>query len=193
MSSKVTALQIDSNVTLSEKTQAYFDLCQEKLGLVPNVLKAYAFDETKLRAFTDMYNDLMLGECTLSKLEREMIAVAVSAVNRCFYCLTAHGAAVRELSGDPVLGELMVMNSRVAALSPKQRAMLDFAVRLTKRADAIGEADRETLRAHGFSDATIWDITEVAGFFNMSNRVASGIDMMPNREYHAMARGKSGR
>ena len=104
MSSKVTALQIDSNVTLSEKTQAYFDLCQEKLGLVPNVLKAYAFDETKLRAFTDMYNDLMLGECTLSKLEREMIAVAVSAVNRCFYCLTAHGAAVRELSGDPVLG-----------------------------------------------------------------------------------------
>ncbi len=188
MSSKVTALQIDSNVTLSEKTQAYFDLCQEKLGLVPNVLKAYAFDETKLRAFTDMYNDLMLGECTLSKLEREMIAVAVSAVNRCFYCLTAHGAAVRELSGDPVLGELMVMNYRVADLSPKQRAMLDFAVKLTEKPAEIVEGDRQALRDVGFTDRDIWDIASVTGFFNMSNRVAAASDMRPNDEYHSRAR-----
>jgi len=188
LSSKVTALQMGSGEPLSEKTQAYFDLCEEKLGLVPNVLKAYSFDETKLRAFTDMYNDLMLAECGLSKLEREMIAVAVSAVNRCFYCLTAHGAAVRELSGDPVLGELMVMNYRVADLSERQRAMLDFSVKLTEKPAEIVESDRQILRDAGFSDRDIWDIASVAGFFNMSNRVAAASDMRPNDEYHSRAR-----
>ena len=127
MATKVTALNIEPEAPLSEKTQSYFDLCQEKLGLVPNVLKAYAFDETKLKAFTDMYNDLMLADSGLSKLEREMIAVAVSSVNHCCYCLTAHGAAVRQLSDNPILGEQMVMNYRVADLSDRQRAMLDFA------------------------------------------------------------------
>lgn len=188
MSSKVTALLIDSNEPLSEKTKAYFDLCQEKLGLIPNVLTAYAFDEAKLRAFTDMYNDLMLADCGLTKLEREMIAVAVSAVNRCFYCLTAHGAAVRELSGDPVLGELMVMNYRVADLSDRHRAMLDFAVKLTERPAEILEADRQALRDAGFDDRDIWDIASVAAFFNMTNRVAAASDMRPNDEYHSMAR-----
>ncbi|MBG6163111.1 putative peroxidase-related enzyme [Labrenzia sp. EL_208] len=188
LSSKVTALHIESNETLSEKTLAYFDLCEEKLGLVPNVLKAYSFDESKLGAFTDMYNDLMLAECGLTKLEREMIAVAVSAVNRCFYCLTAHGAAVRELSGDPVLGELMVMNYRVAELNARQRAMLDFAVKLTERPAEILESDRQALRDAGFSDRDIWDIASVAGFFNMSNRVAAATDMRPNDEYHSRAR-----
>ncbi|MBD1546496.1 peroxidase-related enzyme [Roseibium aggregatum] len=188
MTDKPTALDIEATAPLSEKTQAYFDLCQEKLGLVPNVLKAYAFDETKLRAFTDMYNDLMLAECGLSKLEREMIAVAVSSVNRCFYCLTAHGAAVRELSGDPVLGELMVMNYRVADLSKRQRAMLDFAVKLTERPAEILDADREALRDAGFTDRDIWDIASVAAFFNMTNRVAAATDMRPNHEYHSMAR-----
>ena len=188
MSSKVTALQIDSNVTLSEKTQAYFDLCQEKLGLVPNVLKAYAFDETKLRAFTDMYNDLMLGASGLTKLEREMIAVAVSSVNHCYYCLTAHGAAVRELSGDPKLGEQMVMNYRVADLTDKQKAMLDFAVKLTEAPAKIEESDRQDLRDAGWSDRDIWDIASTAAFFNMSNRVAAATDMRPNDDYHGMAR-----
>lgn len=188
MSSKVTALQIDSNETLSEKTQAYFALCEEKLGLVPNVLKAYSFDETKLRAFTDMYNDLMLTEGGLSKLEREMIAVAVSSVNHCFYCLTAHGAAVRQLSGDPVLGELMVMNYRVADLSDRHRTMLDFSVKLTEKPAEILESDRQALRDAGFSDRDIFDIASVASFFNMTNRVAAATDMRPNDEYHSMAR-----
>lgn len=188
MTEKPTALNIEATAPLSEKTQAYFDLCQEKLGMVPNVLKAYAFDEAKLRAFTDMYNDLMLAECGLSKLEREMIAVAVSAVNRCFYCLTAHGAAVRELSGDPVLGELMVMNYRVADLSKRHRAMLDFAVKLTERPAEIVDADRQGMRDAGFSDRDIWDIASVAAFFNMTNRVAAATDMRPNHEYHSTAR-----
>jgi uncharacterized peroxidase-related enzyme len=152
------------------------------------VLLAYAFDEKKLRAFTDMYNDLMLGESGLSKLEREMIAVAVSAVNHCYYCLTAHGAAVRQLSGDPAFGEQIAMNWRAAELTPKQVAMLEFAEKLTEQPAKIVEADRQRLRDAGFSDRDIWDIASTAAFFNMSNRVAAAVDMRPNAEYHAMAR-----
>ncbi|MEL6968378.1 MAG: peroxidase-related enzyme, partial [Pseudomonadota bacterium] len=113
----VTALNFPPDEPMSEDTKAYFDLCAEKLGLVPNVLQAYAFNDTKLRAFTDMYNDLMLGPSTLSKAEREMIAVVVSSCNRCFYCLVAHGAALRQLTGDPKLSEMLVLNYRVAPLS----------------------------------------------------------------------------
>ena len=167
---------------------AYFNKCEEKLGFVPNVLRAYAFDMPKLEAFVAMYNDLMLAPSGLSKLEREMIAVAVSSVNRCYYCLTAHGAAVRALSDDPVLGELMVMNYRAARLAPRERAMLDFAVKLTAEPWAIEEPDREALRQVGFSARDIWDIAAVAGFFNMSNRVASATDMRPNSVYHAQSR-----
>jgi uncharacterized peroxidase-related enzyme len=183
-----TALDLPQVDPLPPATQAYFDKCVEKLGLVPNVLRAYAFDIAKLDAFAAMYNDLMLGDSGLTKLEREMIAVAVSAENRCFYCLVAHGAAVRQLSGDPVLGEALVMNYRVAKLEPRQRAMLDFAVLMTDASAAIEEPDRAALRAHGFTDRDIWDIAAVAGFFNMSNRMASAIDMRPNPEYHAQAR-----
>lgn len=184
----VTALKITPNGPLSDETEDYFALCEEKLGLVPNVLKAYAFDEKKLRAFTHMYNDLMLGESNLTKLEREMIAVVVSAINRCFYCLVAHGQAVRQLSDDPSLGEMMVMNYRVANLDPRQRAMLDFAAKLTETPDRMLESDREALRAVGFTDRDIWDIASVVGFYNMSNRVAAATEMQPNAEYHAMAR-----
>lgn len=173
---------------LSDATKSYFAKAKEKLGLLPNVLAAYAFDEKKLRAFTDMYNDLMLGESELTKLEREMIAVAVSSVNHCYYCLTAHGAAVRELSGDPKLGEMMVMNYRAADLTPKQKAMLDFAIKLTETPAKIEEDDRAALRKAGFSDRGIWDIASTTAFFNMSNRVAAATDMRPNDEYHSMAR-----
>ena len=188
MEERITALDLAPQAELSESTRAYFDKCREKLGMVPNVLLSYAFDEKKLRAFTDMYNDLMLCESGLSKLEREMIAVAVSSVNHCYYCLTAHGAAVRQLSGDPKLGEMMVMNYRAAELSPRHKAMLDFAIKLTETPDRMEGADRAGLRGAGFSDRDIWDIASTAAFFNMSNRVAAAIDMRPNDEYHAMAR-----
>jgi uncharacterized peroxidase-related enzyme len=173
---------------LDADMRKYFDKCDEKLGFVPNVLMAYSFDQVKLRAFVDMYNDLMLGDSRLSKLEREMIAVVVSSHNECFYCLTAHGQAVRFLSGDPQLGELMVMNYRTARLSRRQRAMLDFAHKVTAQPQSVGDADRENLRRVGFSDRDIWDIAAVAAFFNMTNRFATAIDMMPNEEYHALAR-----
>lgn len=186
--SKPTALDLSAADPLPEATEAYFKLCQEKLGLVPNVLKAYAFDIEKLNAFTAMYNDLMLGDSGLSKLEREMIAVVVSSVNRCYYCLVAHGAAVRELSGNPELGEQLVMNYRVCELDPRQRTMLEFAKTVTVKSSKIGECDRDKLREVGFSDRDIWDIAAVAGFFNMTNRVASATGMLPNPEYHAAAR-----
>ena len=183
-----TALDLPPVEPLPAETRKYFDLCEEKLGLVPNVLRAYAFDIAKLDAFTAMYNDLMLGPSGLSKLEREMIAVAVSAENRCWYCQVAHGAAVRALSGRPELGEALVMNYRVADLTARERAMLDFAVKLTRASAEIEEADREALRAAGFSDRDIFDIASVAGFFNMTNRVASATGMEPNPEYHKQAR-----
>jgi uncharacterized peroxidase-related enzyme len=175
-------------VPLTPHLAAYFAKCEEKLGFVPNVLKAYAFDMAKLSAFVGMYNDLMLAPSGLSKLEREMIAVAVSAHNRCYYCLVAHGSAVRELSGDPPLGELMVMNYRAARLSKRERAMLDFAVKLTAEPWLVEEEDRERLRRAGFKERDIWDIAAVAGFFNMSNRVASATDMRPNSTYHRQSR-----
>jgi uncharacterized peroxidase-related enzyme len=183
----VTALKLEA-VPLSPEMATYFAKCREKLGFVPNVLKAYAFDMPKLSAFVAMYNDLMLAPSGLSKLEREMIAVAVSAHNRCYYCLVAHGSAVRQLSGDPVLGELMAMNFRAARLSKRERAMLDFAVKLTAEPWAIEEEDREELRRAGFTDRDIWDIAAVAGFFAMSNRVASATDMRPNSAYHGQGR-----
>ncbi|MGO1118536.1 peroxidase-related enzyme [Rhodovibrionaceae bacterium A322] len=173
---------------LDEGLQKFFRVCEEKLGLVPYVLQAYSYKQEKLNAFSAMYNDLMLGESGLSKLEREMIAVAVSSVNRCYYCLVAHGAAVRQLSGDPQLGEMLVMNYRVAELEPRQRAMLDFAVKLTEKPNEIEDADRQALYDVGFDQSDVFDISATAAFYNMSNRMASGIDMMPNPEYHSMAR-----
>ena len=183
----VMALKLEPGA-LSAENEAYFEKCREKLGFVPNVLLSYAHDDAKLTAFATFYNDLMLAPSGLSKLEREMIAVAVSSENRCYYCLTAHGTAVRQLSGDPVLGEMMVMNYRAAELSVRHRAMLDFAAKLTVTSHLIGEADREALRQVGFGERDIWDIAAVASFFNMSNRMASAVDMRPNAEYHRQAR-----
>ena len=187
-SEKVTALNLTMVDPLPEATKKYFDICQEKLGMVPNVLKAYAFDINKLDAFTSIYNELMLSESGLSKLEREMIAVTVSSINKCFYCLVAHGAAVRELSKNPILGEMIVMNYKMAPLDDRQKTMLEFTEKITKNSSDINEDDRQKLRNVGFSDRDIWDIANVAGFFNMTNRVASAVAMRPNEEYHEQSR-----
>ncbi len=178
----------DVEEPLNDRQNHYLDICQDKLGFVPNVLKAYSWHSTKFEAFTQMYNDLLLGPSGLSKLEREMIAVVVSAANNCYYCLTAHGAAVRKLSGNPKLGEQLVMNYRTAELQPKIRAALDFAYTLTINPIEIDEPDRQKLRDAGWSDRDIWDITAVAAFFNMSNRISAATDKQPNDEYHAMNR-----
>jgi len=185
---RLTALDLGRGGRLDPDNAAYFAKCEEKLGFVPNVLAAYAFDNAKLRAFILMADDLMLGDSGLSKAEREMIAVAVSSVNHCHYCLTSHGAALRQRAADPELGELIAQNWRAAGLEPRQEAMLDFCVKLTEAPDKIREADRDTLRRAGFSDRDIWDIAAVASFYNMTNRMAAAADMKPNREYHYLAR-----
>jgi uncharacterized peroxidase-related enzyme len=176
-------LRIPKRSELPADLRKYFAVCDEKIGFLPNVLAAYSFSEPKLRAFMGMYNDLMLEESALSKLEREMIAVVVSSANRCYYCLTAHGQAVRQLSGDPALGEMLVMNYRAAKLPRRQREMLDFAHRMTVAPAEVGDADRQALRRAGFNDRAIWDIAAVASFFNMTNRMATAVDMMPNEQY----------
>ncbi|WP_404367253.1 peroxidase-related enzyme [Marinobacter sp.] len=177
-------LPIPSLEALPSETRRYFDICQEKLGMIPNVLKAYSQRVTQLEAFTRLYNEMMMGESELSRLEREMVAVVVSSENKCFYCLVAHGAAVRTLSGDPALGEHLVMNYRSADLSSRHRAMLDYASLLTRNPAAVTEADADRLRQAGFSDRAIWDLANIIGFYNMTNRVAIASDMRPNPEYH---------
>jgi uncharacterized peroxidase-related enzyme len=167
----------------------YFDKCLEKIGFIPNVLQGYTFKPDRWRAFVTLYHAVMDKKTSkLTPLEREMIAVVVSSVNRCYYCLVAHGAAVRQLSGDPELGEMLVMNYRVAPLDKRQRAMLDFAWKLTETPYLVEEPDRAALRAAGFDDEDIWDIGETASFYNFSNRMAYTTDMMPNKEYHKQAR-----
>ncbi|MEM6758583.1 MAG: peroxidase-related enzyme [Pseudomonadota bacterium] len=188
MTDQPTALDLPMVDPLPDATQRYFDICVEKLGFVPNVLSAHAFDIDKLNAFSALYNDLMLAPSGLSKLEREMIAVVVSATNRCHYCLVAHGAAVRQLSGDPKLGEMLVTNWRVAPVDARLRAMLGFAEKITLASATVEETDREALRQHGLTDRDIWDLANVAGFFNMSNRVASATAMAPNDEYYHQSR-----
>lgn len=184
----IMALPVPDSATLDEDLRALFDKCTDKLGFVPNVLQAYSLRQKKLRTFAQLYNELMLGESGLSKLEREMIAVVVSSANHCYYCLVAHGQAVRKLSGDPELGEMLAANYRVAPLPPRQRAMLDFAWAMTKEPWSVGEENRAALRAVGFTAEEIFDIADTAAFYNMSNRMATAVDMLPNREYHKMDR-----
>ncbi|MCF8480348.1 MAG: peroxidase-related enzyme [Rhodospirillum sp.] len=184
----VIRLDIPDAETLGADMDAYFAKCEEKLGMVPNVLRAYAKRPDKLRNFVQTYNTLMLSPSGLSKLEREMVAVVVSSANRCYYCLVAHGQAVRALSGDAQLGEMLVLNHRVANLPPRERAIVDFAWKLTTEPMDVGEKDREILRAQGLTDADIFDLADVAAFFNYTNRVAHATEMMPNPEYHGKDR-----
>lgn len=189
---KPTALDLGPDDRLEPEIKEYFRKCEEKLGFVPNVFRAYAFDNAKLKAFILLADDLMLGDSGLSKAEREMIAVAVSAINHCHYCLTSHGAALRQRSQDPELGETVAQNYRAANLNRRQKSMLDFAAKLTEAPDKIDEADRAALRRAGFRDRDIWDIAAVASFYNMSNRMAAAVDMRPNAEYHYAARERMG-
>jgi uncharacterized peroxidase-related enzyme len=155
----------------------------EKLGFVPNVLRVYAIRPRHLLLWNAFYEDLMRGESGLTKAEREMIAVVVSTENRCHYCMVSHGAALRKLTGDPILVEQLRTNYRYAAVEPRQRAMLDFAVKLTEHSHRCAEEDVEALREAGWSDEDIMDIAEVAAMFSFTNRLASGLGWRPNDEF----------
>ncbi len=185
----ISALGVPDAATLDEDFQVIWAKCVQKLGFVPNVFQAYSLRPQRLRNFMALFSEIMLSESGLSKLEREMIAVVVSSANRCYYCLVAHGAEVRRLSGDPELGEMLAFNYRAAALDARQRAMLDYVWKLTATPWLIEEADRETLRNAGFSNEDIFDLAETVGLYNFTNRLAVTTDMMPNKEYHRSDRG----
>ena len=186
--SHISALGVPDAETLPDDLKVIWAKCQEKLGFVPNVYSTLSLKPQRLRDFMQMFNEIMLSESALSKLEREMVAVVVSSVNRCYYCLVSHGAAVRKLSGDPQLGEMLVINYRVAHLDARQRAMLDYAWKLTATPHLVDDADRDGLREAGLSTEDIFDLSETVAFFNLSNRMASATDMMPNKEYHRQVR-----
>ena len=173
---------------LPEDLRARIDEVQEKSGFVPNVFVALAHRPAEFRAFFDYYDALMLKEGRLSKAEREMIVVATSAANHCLYCEVSHGALLRIFSKQPMLAEQIAINFHAAPISARQKAMLEFALKVATESHAVNEADYQILRDHDFDAETIWDIGAIAAFFALSNRMASLLAMQPNEEFYNMAR-----
>ncbi|MEM5434489.1 peroxidase-related enzyme [Paraburkholderia diazotrophica] len=161
---------------------------QDKAGFVPNVFLTLAHRPDEFRAFFSYHDALMLKEGGLTKAEREMIVVATSAVNECLYCVVAHGAILRIYEKAPLLADQIAVNYRKADITPRQKAMLDFAVKVCRDSASVNDDDFATLRSHGFSDADIWDIAAITAFFGLSNRMANVISMRPNDEFYLMGR-----
>lgn len=174
--------------SLDADIRARIEAVHEKAGFIPNVFLTLAHRPAEFRAFFEYHDALMLKEGGLSKAEREMIVVATSALNDCHYCVIAHGAILRVYSRDPLVADQVAVNYRKADISPRQTAMLDFAVRIAASPGQVGQADFEALHAHGFDAEDIWDIGAIAAFFGLSNRIANMIDMRPNDEFYAMGR-----
>ena len=166
---------------------------QEKSGFVPNVFLKLARRPDEFRAFFAYHDALMLRESALTKGEKEMIVVATSAANNCLYCVVAHGAILRIYEKNPLIADQVAINYRKADVTPRQKAMLDFAMKVALAAATVGEPDFATLRAHGFSDEDIWDIGAIAAFFALSNRMANLTDMRPNDEFYLLGRVPKGR
>ncbi len=161
---------------------------QEKSGFVPNVFLALAHRPAEFRAFFAYHDALMEKEGGLSKAEREMIVVATSGANDCQYCVVAHGAILRIRARNPLIADQVAVNYRKADLTPRERAMLDFAMKVARDSGRIGDEDLPALRAQGFSDEDIWDIAAIAAFFALSNRMANFTSMRPNDEFYLMGR-----
>ncbi len=178
--------------TLPEDIRARIEQVQEKSGFVPNVFLALARRPDEFRAFFAYHDALMERDSGLSKAEREMIVVATSAAADCEYCVIAHGAVLRIRAKNPLIADQVAINYRRAEITPRQRAMLDFALTVSRRAAEIAEPDREALRAAGFSEEDIWDIAAIAAFFAMSNRLASFLELRPNDEFYALGRDGAG-
>lgn len=168
--------------------RARIDDVQEKAGFIPNVFLTLAHRPAEFRAFFAYHDALMLKEGNLSKGEREMIVVATSAVNQCLYCVVAHGALVRIYEKHPLLADQVAVNYLKADLSARQRAILDYAMKVCERSHELGDDDYAALRQHGLDDEDIWDIAAITAFFGMSNRIANAISMRPNDEFFLMGR-----
>ncbi|QSN64752.1 peroxidase-related enzyme [Caballeronia sp. M1242] len=161
---------------------------QDKAGFVPNVFLALAHRPDEFRAFFAYHDALMLKEGGLTKGEREMIVVATSGVNECLYCVVAHGAILRIYEKNALLADQIAVNHRKADITPRQKAMLDFALKVCREAGAVDDADFAALHAHGFSDEDVWDIAAITAFFGLSNRMANVTSMRPNDEFYLMGR-----
>ncbi|MGI9317425.1 MAG: peroxidase-related enzyme [bacterium] len=168
--------------------RARIEAVQDKAGFVPNVFLTLAHRPDEFRAFFDYHDALMLKEGGLTKAEREMIVVATSSVNDCHYCVIAHGAILRIYSKNPLVADQVAINYRKADISDRQRAMLDFAIKITRSPGEIGDQDFAELGSYDFSDEDIWDIGAIAGFFGLSNRMANLMQMRPNDEFYTMGR-----
>ena len=188
MSERLTWLRVPAEDELPVEVRELWQPSLEKLGFVPNVLRLYALRPSHLLAWNAWYEEAMKGDSGLTRAEREMIAVVVSVANDCAYCIAAHSAALRKLTKDPALADAIAADHAAAAVEPRVKAMLDFAVKLTLRPREMTEADVEALRRLGWSDEDVMDMAEVTGLFNMSNRMASGLGWAPNPEYERLGR-----
>jgi uncharacterized peroxidase-related enzyme len=189
MSPPISRYPVPELKSLPADLRARIEEVQEKAGFVPNVFLALAHRPDELRAFMAYHDALLLREGSrLTKGEREMIIVATSGANNCLYCVVAHGAILRVVEKKPLIADQVAVNHRKADLTPRQRAMLDFALKVTRASHEIGEPDFEALRAHGFDDEDIWDIAGIAAFFGLSNRMANVISLRPNDEFYLMGR-----
>ena len=171
-----------------EDIRAQLVAVQEKAGFVPNVFLKLARRPDEFRAFVAYHDALMVKDGGLTKAEREMIVVATSGANGCLYCVVAHGAILRIYQKDPLIADQLATNYRKAALTPRQRAMLDFAMKVALQSESVEDADFDVLRGHGFTDEDAWDIAAIAAFFAMSNRLANALGFMPNNEFYLMGR-----
>ncbi len=179
--------------TLPDDIRAKILEVQEKAGFVPNVFLAFARRPAEWRAFFAYHDALMVPESVgrssnLTKGDREMIVTTTSAANNCLYCVVAHGAILRIYEKKPLVADQVAVNYRKADISPRQRAMLDFAMKVCTDSDKVEDADFAALHAHGFDDEDIWDITAITAFFGLSNRMASVTGMLPNPEFYLMGR-----
>ncbi|MCA8049005.1 peroxidase-related enzyme [Burkholderia arboris] len=161
---------------------------QEKSGFIPNVFLTLAHHPDEFRAFMAYHDALMDKPGNLSKAEREMIVVATSSVNQCQYCVIAHGAILRIRAKDPLIADQVATNYRKADITARQKAMLDFAMKVSQAAHQVGETDFDTLKSHGFTEEDVWDIAAISAFFGMSNRIANVTNMRPNAEFYALGR-----
>ena len=162
---------------------------QEKAGFVPNVFLALAHRPAEFRAFFAYHDALMLKDTgSLSKADREMIVTATSAKNDCLYCVVAHGALLRIYAKNPLVADQVAVNHRKADITPRQKAMLDFAIKVCLDSASVSEVDYSALHAHGFDDEDVWDIAAITAFFGMSNRIANAVGMRPNEEFYLMGR-----
>jgi uncharacterized peroxidase-related enzyme len=181
-------LRVPAETDLPSEVQELFAAPREKLGFVPNVLRLFALRPSHLLRWNDHYEELMKGDSGLTKAEREMIAVVVSVANHCRYCISAHSAALRKLTKDPALADAIAADHTTAPLPDKDRAMLDYALKLTLHPTEMGARDVTALRDAGWTDEDVMDIAEVTGMFNLTNRMASGLGWEPNPEYDALGR-----